>query len=536
MLTAAEVAERRKARKLLQYKQHALEEAVERRVCESIYDKIWRHRSTIDEIRDEKLRSKTAALSVMEIGLQDLGVDIPKGNEEDRIFDPKEWLASASQSLTKINEEKFPLGKLQHLTAAHKAIVDALTNVQPSSSSADEILPTLIYTLIISPPEETNSISNLMFIQRFRAANKVDGETAYCLTNLEAAISFLENVDITSLRGDDAGAQLPSTENPSLDQPLARSVENAGVVSPSPSQSAAAIVDKDPVAETEAKLAPTAAPSTQQRLTNLFQPPAKALGAANDIVRNTADQGFKNISNTLDNSFNILFGRLKEVQINQGGKANGGLTVVPKTLEDARRLVLKDSGIPDDSSTYSEDGAVKDNHTTITTSATPRTRLDDRLAELVGGRRQTTNNNATTKVTPTTVSADGNTTTDEPPSKLKSASTMPTPSPQTPNAPFGSVRNIQNTLNPLNHIPSMIRGLGRNASESPQPAGDNKPRLRNKVSGLLSAEPPTDKKIDPPIERFVEMKEASELKLGDVPELLADYKRLATIVDSLQSS
>src|SRR5204862_4149419 len=140
---------------------------------------------------------KTAALSLIGIGLKDLGIDIWESEKE---TETRDLLATARHSLIRMNDEKFPQGKLQHLTAAHKAIVDTLTIVLPSSSSADEILPTLIYTLITTPPEGINIISNLLFIQRFRASAKLDGEAAYCLTNLEAAISFLENVDLASLR------------------------------------------------------------------------------------------------------------------------------------------------------------------------------------------------------------------------------------------------------------------------------------------------------------------------------------------------
>jgi hypothetical protein len=44
MLTASEVADRRKARRDLEIKRLALEEAVERAVCEKVYDRIYRHR------------------------------------------------------------------------------------------------------------------------------------------------------------------------------------------------------------------------------------------------------------------------------------------------------------------------------------------------------------------------------------------------------------------------------------------------------------------------------------------------------------
>ena len=142
------------------------------------------------------------SLALVGIGLRDLGIDEDGSTRPEEAV--RELLAPAREGLAKMNEERFPRGKLQHLTSAHKSIVDTLSMIHSGSSSADEILPTLIYTLITSPTEGINIISNLYFIQRFRAINKIDGEAAYCMTNLEAAISFLENVDLSSLRADEA--------------------------------------------------------------------------------------------------------------------------------------------------------------------------------------------------------------------------------------------------------------------------------------------------------------------------------------------
>ncbi|EFE34764.1 VPS9 domain protein, putative [Trichophyton benhamiae CBS 112371] len=516
MLTAEEVAEKRKARKLLQFKQHALEEAVERRACETIYDKIWRHRSTIDDVRDEKLRSKTAALLVMGIELKDLGVDISKQGAEETV-DPKECVAAARQCLIRMNDERYPLGKLQQLVAAHKAIVDALTNILPSSSSADEILPTLIYTLILSPPEGVNIISNLNFIQRFRSSSKIDGETAYCLTNLEAAIDFLENVDLTNLRMEEGRAP--------IDQP------DLNLLHPAPMDSSSdEALEKSPsTVSNTTSTAPSARPtlptnpSAQQRLSDLFQPPAKALGAANDIVRSTADQGLKSISSTLDNSFAFLFGRLKEVQISQGDNARPGTPIVPKTLDDARKLVQVKAGTVQSDEAVSEDGSnIGDRTPTPTPSISSRQPLDDRLAELVGGRRRP----GTTKRDSSTNRSDTNASDDT------AASSTATPPPTIPsstgstNQGFGSVRGFGTSLNPLSHFPSMIRGLAR----APDPAAATS-STRAKSPG-----PSSVTKGAPGIQKFLDMGDASELKVGDIPELLEDYKRLAAILKAQQNN
>ena len=48
------------------------------------------------------------------------------------IEDVQELLAPARDGLIRMNNEHFPLGKLQHLTTAHKAIVDTLYSIHGS--------------------------------------------------------------------------------------------------------------------------------------------------------------------------------------------------------------------------------------------------------------------------------------------------------------------------------------------------------------------------------------------------------------------
>ncbi|KAJ5112501.1 hypothetical protein N7532_000546 [Penicillium argentinense] len=526
MLTAEEVAERRKARKSLELKRVALEEAAERRVCELVYDKIWRHKTTLDEVRDEKLRSKTAALLLVGIDLKDLGIDIDVSTiAEDKQQEANDCLTQARECLAKMNDQHYPLGKLQQLAAAHKAIVDALTKLLPSSSSADEILPTLIYSLITCPPEGIHIISNLLFIQRFRSSNKIDGETAYCLTNLEAAISFLENVELSSLRADEpqeGPLKTPSESN----TPSSERVDPFRPTAETTTTSLTTFSALPEIAKPEGKEAasstlprPRASPAPQQRrLSNLFQPPTKVLEAANDAVRNTADQSLKNIGTTLDSSFNFFFGRLKELQTSQGPSSSGSGTVLPKTLADARRFVA-------------ETGAQKQNLTpdelatinALSAEEHLQSRSSSRNAELASGDR-----------TPRDRSSDSART--QASSKKSINENVQTPSSATNPNPLESMRNFGNTLNPLNHIPGMIRGFGRNA---PEPAGgravspaamdrlkmspasvDGKPSAASSLHAPLS-------KTDPPIQRFLELQDASDLRLGDVALLLEDYKRLA---------
>lgn len=459
MLTAEEIAERKRARKALEFKRIALEEAVERRVCEGIYERIWRHRSTQDEAQDEKLRSKTAALSVVGIGLTDLGIDLGQESNtdqdatENKENEVREWLEDAREELVAMNDERYPLGKLQHLKAAHKSIVDTLSHFHPSSS-ADEIMPMLIYTLITSRPEGINVISNLYFIQRFRNESKIDGEAAYCLTNLEAAITFLETVDLASLREDEvpSGPPKPLTPKP---RPEAMTLgPSSGLSTPEITKEIASpSISKTP--PTPSTLRPSVQPHNR-RLSDMFQPPAQALGAASDAVLNTADQGFKTIGNSLGESYKFLLGKLKERE--QDPKSPD--VVVPKTLDDARKLV---STPPPE-----EDGSASGGSSLHSPEVfTERKRADsgaktDTMLSMIGGRGMTRD-----RSTDSVRSSGSN--------SRKEAEKL-APSPLHPLTPVSggnpaiveSMRNLGNSLNPMNKFAGMgfPAAFGRRAPTS----------------------------------------------------------------------
>ena len=530
MLTASEVAEKRKARKFLSYKRVALEEAVERRACEAVYDKIWRHRTTLDEVRDEKLRSKTAALLLVGINLKDLGIDIDISTiDEDKQKEADDCISVARECLAKMNEEKYPLGKLQHLSYAHKAIVDALTKLLPSSSSADEILPTLIYTLITCPPEGINVISNFLFIQRFRSSSKMDGETAYCLTNIEASITFLENVDLSELRADEMQTGQVKADSASSEKtgPFDPTKE-AAAPSVAPVSASPEFLKSDKDASNTLPRAQPSASQQQRGLNTLFQPPSKMLGAANDAVRNTADQGIKNIGASLDTSFNFVFGRLKEFQT---GK-DDSIPILPKTLAEARRLVAYPAS-GDNKSLTEEDNTAKG---PLATDRPPLRHVGSKAEEtfmgLVSGRRTPRDRSADSARTQgsskkSSIAAGS--------LRGESSPGVSQPSPMTLSAstPLDSVRNFGNTLNPLNHIPGVIRNFGRSASDSP--GGPASPALPERAKAAQAqAERPSSGsssiKSPPPIQRFLDTQHASELTIGDVSTLLDDYKRLAAVL------
>src|SRR5271170_6311739 len=97
-----------------------------------------------------------------------------------------------------LDQVKSPREKLEIVVGVHKILVDglmfpAMEEATTQSSSADLLLPVLIYRFpsvfasahgSIIQANVNTLISNVEYIQRFRADSLLQGEASYCLTNL----------------------------------------------------------------------------------------------------------------------------------------------------------------------------------------------------------------------------------------------------------------------------------------------------------------------------------------------------------------
>ncbi|KAM0738956.1 hypothetical protein ACQRIT_006693 [Beauveria bassiana] len=568
MITPDELADRKRARKALEAKKGRIEEAAERRLCEAIYGRIYRHRSTQDEAQDDKLRSKTAALALVNIGLTDLGIDLGQDDSDDtkdgsaptsRDEEIRASLEPARRELVAMSDSHYPLGKINHLKAVHKSIVDTLSRFQPSAS-ADEIMPMLIYTLITLPPAHLHAISDLHFMQRFRWEPKLTGEAAYCLTNFEAAISFLETVDLSTLRED---------EHPSGPPKAAAAAAGGGETANRPETFPPAYTQG--TTETSKETATATKPITSsgglkpatvlrnRRLSDLVNTPAQAFGVASGAVLSTADQGLQTISSSLGESYSFLVGKLRERQ----QAAPKESIVVPRTLDDARKLVSTPPlGDDDDAAsvdTIAEDGAGA--------GAVPAPHgRDSAVLTLIGGRRDpsadsTRSRRSTASSLKKVEFANGNGA--SPLSPLTATTTTTTTTTvagvaqQQGAAMLDQVRSLGSSFNPMARLPSMgFRGFGRAAPSTPPPPaaapkeGGSNNNNNNKVEDggdlstafpdLAAALPPkpipkTIPKIAPPNKRFMEISTPGELRLGEVLDLLRDYRRLVGALKNLDA-
>lgn len=544
MLTAAEIVDRKRARRHLELQKDNLDESVERVVCEKLYDRIYRHRSGDDEERDAKLRSKTAALNLLGIGLKELHVNVSASKlatADDPTAKINEYLTPARESIRKMDDEHYPLGKLLHLKAAHKGIVDTLANLFPASSSADEVLPTLIYTLVTSLPDTLNVVSNLHFVQLFRAASRIDGETAYCLVNLEAAISFLETVDLSSL---DTDRSLDEEAEPSDaltlhtgQNPLMASTDSLPLLLPPSSADVSAEKDSGnntvvptPTTGTSATSGPTL--GHHRRLSSIIQNQKERIEAGRDSIVNTADHALESINTTLDSSIKFLFGRLQQQQSSPATKSP---VTLPKTLDEARQLVstppLEDQtdGETNDGGGTAKNSTIK--LVTVAPSSDPIRMSDGKLMEMSDSRRAARDHSTDSRASTGSGSA-----------KQVSFATS-TDKPAQSNETVGS---FVNSLNPLSRfsVPSFPR-FGRSISGSqPQtpPLGSSiADRVSDKSGGIESvAQPEADlsavetlarlKSARPAEQKFLDIRDAGELKVGDVQALLLEFHRLAGIL------
>ncbi|KAK3332479.1 hypothetical protein B0T19DRAFT_415776 [Cercophora scortea] len=552
LLTADEYADRKRARKALEKKRVLLEEAVERRLCEGIYDKIYRHHTTQDEAQDDKLRSKTAALAVVGIGLADLGIEITTTTDPETAAkkqdEVKNRLEQARKELVLMNQSRYPLGKLNHLKAAHKSIIDTLSHFHPSSS-ADELMPMLIYTLITLPPENLNVISDLNFIHRFRWEPKLFGEAAYCLTNLEATISFLETVDLSTLRADEAPTGPAKGSTSSTSTPKAETFPPAyspGLSSPSATTTLAVAAKHNAPIPSGLR---AAVALRNRRLSDLVNTPAQAFNAASDAVFSTADQGLKTISTSLGDSYKFLLGKLRD---EHPEALITGKTGEVMSLEDARKLIgtpppHDDEGsVSGASSVHSPEDDPYFHRPLMRRSGTPR--AEDKVLSIIGGTRKPSRDHSADSA------RSAGKTEGEVKEKNAAAAAAATPSATSSSsssnpALIDSMRNLGNSLNPMNRLTS-FRGFGRSGSTTPSPGAVSKDAVTSGAGSrglpadggdlatafpeLAPVLPPKEiPKIDPPIKRFMEIQSPADLRLGEVLELLRDYRRLAGALKDL---
>lgn len=243
-----------------------------------------------------------------------------------------------------------------------------------------------------------------------------------------------------------------------------------------------------------------------------------------------------------------MFGRLKEQQESIDATSNGEV-VLPRTLDDARRLVEPKSINEDEdpvsgASSVAEhqlDGPLDNNVKPLTS------RSEDKLLGLISGRKESRDRSADSaqssgsgkRVAFAANSGPGNAASQGINTKMQHIAEPPATS-----SPIESMRNLGNSLNPLKGFSGMngLRAFGRSASSTSNSTipsteiVDKPPSKPQRQSNLEKEATPNAiialrTKIEPPIQRFLVLTDVNKMRIGEVEELLKDYKRLA---DKLQ--
>jgi len=211
-----------------------------------------------------------------------------------------------------------------------------------------------------------------------------------------------------------------------------------------------------------------------------------------------------------------------------------GNVILPKTLEEARALMESKIGDED------EDGIVGAGLAEEQTGALPESKgnTDDALLSVFAGRKQPPRERSADSTQSSgsgkrvAFAAETNQTKEKAgsPSQL---SAMQHETAQAANTAVESMRNLGNSLNPLNRFAGMnvMRGFGRTTSSTSVETKISEPPKHEHNLPEATAKAGQSRtqvgKVSPPIQKFMEVTDAGELKVSEVAELLKDYRRLA---------
>lgn len=141
---------------------------------------------TDDLERDRVLSERIQLLS----WISEEHLDVKRGTHSARFYD------FAIQELNKINHYKAPRDKTICLLNCCKVIFGLIRHLS-AEEGADAFVPLLI--LIVLRANPANLVSNLEYIARFKNPHRNTSEADYYLSSLAGAITFIENVDHTTL-------------------------------------------------------------------------------------------------------------------------------------------------------------------------------------------------------------------------------------------------------------------------------------------------------------------------------------------------
>ncbi|KAF9155721.1 hypothetical protein BG015_008855 [Linnemannia schmuckeri] len=164
-----------------------VKEGMEKLVMNRLFAYTFSPSTTDDAERDEVLTQKIRIFR----WIKPEHLDIPDNAHN------AAYLDKAQAELKKINSYKAPRDKVICILNCCKFIFTLIRRSEGNSKGADTFLPILIYVVLQANPP--NLVSNVQYISRFRNPDKLQAEAGYYLASLDGAISFIENLEASSL-------------------------------------------------------------------------------------------------------------------------------------------------------------------------------------------------------------------------------------------------------------------------------------------------------------------------------------------------
>lgn len=221
-------------------------EGLEHFLCMNLYKVLFNPQLSDDSDKDKLLYDRVILLSFIEGKHLDLPSDCCRADD----------IAAAANLLANLDKHKTPREKLECITAACAVLRTMLKH--PSIDREQFFLSALLLAVLQAKPRHL--FSNIQFIRRFRNPKKITSDDEYCLAHMDGAVDYLEKVQ----------PQWLSIEPAEFDASVNRSVDSLGeegsaaaqakVDSPSPACPA-------PAASPAPARAQTKQPSTSSTLT-----------------------------------------------------------------------------------------------------------------------------------------------------------------------------------------------------------------------------------------------------------------------------
>lgn len=116
-------------------RRHLMVERVERAICALFYDRLFRQKSSDDASHDAALSSRIAALNMLDLGLEHLGIDVGKAGTQVMAV-----VTSVGQVLQGLEDAscRAPVDKAAIIVAAHNSAVEGLSKLPPIRLKPDD--------------------------------------------------------------------------------------------------------------------------------------------------------------------------------------------------------------------------------------------------------------------------------------------------------------------------------------------------------------------------------------------------------------